>query len=98
MDIEALHGNSGGQATWLALFVEIAGEVVGPDKDDFVRNIRAREQGTRNGFVQGFNSSAMVSEVTLSNVYMWANTTPATTLQEDELVQCQLGGGHQDHQ
>ena len=69
VNIEALQVNSGGQAAWLALFVEIAGEGVGPVKDIFVRNIRVREQGTRNGLVQGFNLSAMVSEVTLSNMY-----------------------------
>ena len=30
VNIEALQVNSGGQAAWLALFVEIAGEGVGP--------------------------------------------------------------------
>ena len=48
MDIKALHGNSGGQATSLALFVESAGEGIGSVKDVVVRNIRAREQGMRN--------------------------------------------------
>ncbi len=86
MDIERLHGNSGGQATWLAVFVEEVGQGAGPIKDVFVKNVRARTQGSRNGFLQGYNASSMVSGVTISDVYMYANTTPATTLAQMNLL------------
>ncbi len=70
IDIEGLHGNSGGQATWLSVLVELSGQGVGPVEGLFVKNIRARTQGSRNGFLQGYNSSSMVSGVTISDVYM----------------------------
>jgi hypothetical protein len=69
----------------MAVFVAQGGKGVGPIKDVVVKNIRARKQGGRNGFLQGYDASSMVSGVTFSDVYMWANTTPATTLEEMNL-------------
>ena len=90
IDIEGLHGNAGGQATWLAVFVEVSagdgGAGVGPIEDVYIRNIRARAQGSRTGRLEGYSSAAMVNGVTITDVYMLANTTPATTLEEMKVL------------
>ncbi|CAM1510747.1 Fc.00g082600.m01.CDS01 [Cosmosporella sp. VM-42] len=87
MDIEALHGNAHGQAAWMTIYVEQVGQGAGPVKDVYVKNIRVRQQGSRSGFLQGYNSSAMVSGVTFTNVYMGKNTVPAETLKDMNMLE-----------
>lgn len=86
IDIEDLHGNSGSKATWLAVFVELDGEGVGPVQDILVRNIHVAEPGAWGAYLQGYNQSSMVTGVTLSDIYMYANITPATTLEQMDIV------------
>ena len=86
IDIEALHGNSGGQATWLSVFVENVKAGVGNVTNLTVKNIRARAIGARNGFLQGFNASSIVKGVTLSDIYIGTSTTPATSLKQMKLL------------
>ncbi|KAH8703770.1 pectin lyase-like protein [Talaromyces proteolyticus] len=93
IDIERLSGSPGGMASWMAIYVDNAGEGVGPLKDLTIRNIRARQQGSRNAFLQGFNQSSMVSGVTIGDVYMFQNKTPATTFEEMKLFNVSYSEG-----
>ncbi|CRG91875.1 hypothetical protein PISL3812_08929 [Talaromyces islandicus] len=85
IDIERLAGAPAGRATWMAIYVDDAGQGVGPLKDLTVKNIRARDQGKNSAFMQGFNESSMVSGAIISDVYMLQNKTPATTFEEMKL-------------
>lgn len=88
IDIERLTGGApAGRATWMAIYVDDAGQGVGPLKDLTIKNIRARDAGKNSAFLQGFNSSSMVSGAIISDVYMWKNKTPATTFEEMKLFQ-----------
>ncbi|RYP19043.1 hypothetical protein DL767_009715 [Monosporascus sp. MG133] len=87
MDIEGLHGNAHGQAAWLTIYVQQTGSGVGPVRNVYVKNIRARVQGSRPGRLQGYDSSAIVSGVTFTNVLMGKNTKPAKTLQEMNMLE-----------
>ncbi|KAG8158136.1 hypothetical protein KVR01_011897 [Diaporthe batatas] len=93
MDIEGLHGNAHGQAAWLTVFVENTGKGVGPVKDIRVENVRARTAGYKGGWIQGYNSSSMVSGVTLHNIIMGKNTQPARTLKDMNIVQTDFSEG-----
>ncbi|RDL42475.1 Glycoside hydrolase family 28 protein [Venustampulla echinocandica] len=86
IDIESLSGDNAGHATWLAFFVESQGAGIGPIDGVKVNNIRVRNEGKYNGLLVGYNSSAMVSDITFSDVYMLANTTPATTLGQMKIL------------
>lgn len=86
IDIEGLHGTNFGHATWLAVFVELDGAGVGPVENVIVNNVKARVLGKNNGLIQGYNSSAMVSGVTIGNVYVHNSTVPATTLADMKLL------------
>lgn len=93
IDVEDLHGNSGGQATWLAVFVDQGGRGLGPIENVYVKNIQTREQGSREGLIQGYDSSNLVTEVTLEDIYMWPSSTPARTLEEMNLVNTTYSNG-----
>jgi polygalacturonase len=95
IDVENLHGNSGGIATWLALHIKDNGNNrgVGPIKDVTVKNIRARVKGTREGLIQGWSDKFKVSGVTFSNVFMGDSKTPATTLKEMNMVNTSFSEG-----
>ena len=86
IEIERLAGSPGGFASWLLLIIQEGGRGVGSVEDIVVRNIRARTQGSRPGFIQGYNDKVKVDGVTLSNIYMYANATPATTLKEMNIL------------
>jgi len=86
IDIEDLGGSPGGQAAWLTVYVNNVNSGIGPITDINVKNIRARKQGARPGLLQGADAKAMVSRVTLSNIYMYENTSPATTLKQMNLL------------
>jgi len=82
IDIEKLGGEPGGTGTWLAVFVENSGKGVGPIEDVTVKNIRARSLGKFDGKLAGFNEKSYLDGVTLSDIYILANKTAATTLKE----------------
>jgi polygalacturonase len=82
IDIEHLHGTPLGFGTWLAVYIQDSNEGVGPVTDVTIKNIRARQKGARSAFIQGHDESSIVSGVTISDVYMYDNTTAATTLEE----------------
>lgn len=86
IDVESLSGSNAGHATWLALFVESEGAGVGPIRNILVSNIRVRNEGMYNGLLIGYNSSSMVTNVTFTDIYMLANTTPAATLEEMKIL------------
>lgn len=86
IDIEGLSGAPDGHATWLSMSVEVGGASFNPIEDVYIKNIRARELGVGGGYIEGFNSSSIISRVTLSDIYLYANTTPATTLTEMDVV------------
>lgn len=86
IDVENLSGSNAGHATWLALFVESEGAGVGPISNVHVTNIRVRNEGMYNGILVGYNSLSMVSDVTFTDIYMLANTTPATTLEQMKIL------------
>lgn len=86
IDVENLSGDNAGHATWLAIFVESAGSGVGPISKVRVNNIRVRKEGKKNGMLIGYDASSMVSHVTFKDIYMLANTTPATTLQQMKML------------
>lgn len=93
IDIESLSGENADHATWLAIFVESEGAGVGPVSNVHVSNIRVRNEGMYNGLLQGYNSSSMVTNVTFTGIYMLANTTPATTLEEMKMVDVSQASG-----
>jgi polygalacturonase len=83
IDIEGLTGDPDGiPGSWLSVTVEIEGASVNPIEDVFIKNIRARELGVGGSSIQGYNSSSIISGVTLSDIYLYADTKPATTLTE----------------
>lgn len=86
IDIEGLSGAPDGHATWLSMSVEVGGASVNPVKDVTIKNIRARELGIGDAYIEGYNSSSIISGVTLCDIYLFANTTPATTLAEMRVV------------
>jgi|UniRef100_A0A8H7N057 polygalacturonase len=86
IDIEDLAGSPGGRATWLAIWIrEGLKRGVGPITNTVIKNIKARKQGGKNGFLSGWNSTVKVSGVTFSDVYMNGASKPATTLKEMNL-------------
>jgi polygalacturonase len=93
IDIESLSGENADHATWLAIFVESEGAGVGPVSNVQVSNIRVRNEGMFNGILQGYNSSSMVTNVTFTDIYMLANTTPATTLEEMKMLDVSQASG-----
>ena len=87
MDIESLHGSNLGHATWLAIFIEQPEtDGAGPVKNLVVHSSRARKLGTGNAMLQGYSDSAKVSGVTLQKIYLYANSTPASTLVEMKIL------------
>ena len=82
IDIEGLHGLAHDQGAWMTIFVEDQGKGVGPIKDVWVKNIRARYQGARKGLVQGSDSSSIVSGVTFTNILMGPDGKRAGSLDE----------------
>ncbi|KAH7322664.1 pectin lyase-like protein [Stachybotrys elegans] len=93
--IEDLGGSPGGRATWLAIHIAEGGRGVGPVEDVTVRNIYARKIGKRDGYIQGFSADAMVKRVTLSDVFIYKNTTAATSLGAMNIKQTQFSEGIQ---
>ena len=94
IDLQTVSGDPGGNGGWLSILVQIDGDDgVGPIEDIFVKNIRAREQGSLPCAIDGYNSSAMVTGVTISDVYMYANTTAATTLKEMNILTTNFSSG-----
>ncbi|CAH0033298.1 unnamed protein product [Clonostachys rhizophaga] len=94
IDVEDQHGNSGGVASWIALFINgTAKRGVGPVTDVVVKNIHARKQGSREGYAQGFNSSIKLSGVRFSDIFMYANKTPATSLKEMNILRTEYCEG-----
>ncbi|KAI5867526.1 pectin lyase-like protein [Durotheca rogersii] len=87
MDVERLHGNAHGQAAWMTVYVQNTGRGVGPVRDVWVKNVRARARGSRPAFLQGYNASAMVSGVTLTNIRMGADGKRATSLKEMNILE-----------
>lgn len=85
MDLERLSGEPGGTGTWLAVFVESVGNGTGPIKDTIVRNVRARSLGKYHGKLAGFDASSYVDGVTFSDIYILANKTAATTLEQMDI-------------
>lgn len=80
IDIEKLHGNAHGEASWLTLWVEDTGKGVGPVKNVKIENVRARMRGAKKGRIEGHDNASKISGVTFTNVYIWENTKPGTTL------------------
>ncbi|KAH7115242.1 pectin lyase-like protein [Dendryphion nanum] len=80
IDIEKLGGEPGGTGTWLALFVEQTGAGAGPIEDVTVKNIRARALGKYQGKMAGYDEKSYLDGVTISDVYMLANKTAATSI------------------
>jgi polygalacturonase len=92
--IEGLHGAPGGRATWLAIHIANGGgSGVGPVEDVTLRNIKVRKIGSKDGYIQGFNSTAMVKRVTLSDIYIYKNTTAATSLAAMNIKQTKFSEG-----
>ena len=93
--MEALDGvNLPGVATWMAIFVENEGTSgVGPIKDVWVENIRIYDLGEKNALLKGFNSSSMVTDVTLKNIYLNDNTTPTTDMATLKLTELDNSSG-----
>ncbi|QKX62789.1 uncharacterized protein TRUGW13939_09954 [Talaromyces rugulosus] len=85
IDIERLSGSPAGKATWMAIYVDDAGQGVGPLKDLTIKNIRARQQGKGDAYLAGYNESSIVSDVTISDVYIHDSKVPATTFEEMKL-------------
>lgn len=86
MDIEHLSGSAGGRGTWLTLWVENANAGVGPIKDIKINQINVRDKGDYNGYVWGYDSKSMVTDVTLQNIYMPGASAPAKTLVEMNIL------------
>lgn len=82
IDIERLHGAPGGFASWLVIIIREGGRDVGPIDGVQVKNIRAREIGERQGYIEGYSADVKVHDVTLSDIFVHDSTTPATTLKE----------------
>jgi hypothetical protein len=93
--IEDLGGSPGGRATWLAIHIAEGGRGVGPVEDVIVRNIYARKIGKRDGYIQGYSTDAMVKRVTLSDVFIYENTTAASSLGAMNIKQTQFSEGIQ---
>ncbi|KAI9170542.1 hypothetical protein HJFPF1_00010 [Paramyrothecium foliicola] len=93
--IEDLGGSPGGRATWLALHIREGGRGVGPIEDVTVRNVKARKIGKREGHISGFSADAMVKRVTLSDIFIYKNTTAATSLKAMNILQTDFSEGIQ---
>ena len=91
--IESLSGSNAGHATWPALFVESEGAGVGLISNIHVSNIRIRNEGMFYGILAGYNTSSMVSNVTFTDIYTLANTTPGTTLEEMKILDVSQASG-----
>jgi polygalacturonase len=87
MDLEHISGEAAGKCTWLALFVEeVDSRGVGPVRDLKINQINVRSKGTKSAYIEGYNSSLTISDVTLQNIYMPGKTTPATSLAEMNIL------------
>lgn len=87
IEVERLRGSPGGFSSWLVVIVQEKDDRgVGPIEDVTVKDIRARDQGHARGYIQGYSEDIMVSGVTLSDVYMYTNSTPAKTLKEMNIL------------
>lgn len=87
IDIEHLSGLAADKCTWLSLFIEQPATAgVGPVSDVRINDINVRSKGSRNAYIEGYNSSVLVSDVTLKNIYMPEATKPATTLAEMNIL------------
>ena len=86
IDIEALSGAPSGLGSWLDIVIEGGSDGAGPVDGVYVHNIRVRDVGDKIGKITGYNSSILTSTVTLRDIYMFANSTPATTLIEMNIM------------
>lgn len=87
MDIERLHGNAHGRASWLAIYIQEVGSGVGPIKNVEVTNVRARAIGSQPGWVQGYSDTAMVDGVAFKNILMGPSATPAKNLKDMNILE-----------
>lgn len=93
IDVEKIGAVNANHDTWLAFFSTDSGSGTGPISDVTVSNCRVRDLGLNNAIVQGWNSSILVSNVTLSDIYLYANTTPATTLAQLKVLDTSYSTG-----
>ena len=91
--IEDLAGSPGGRATWLAIHIKDDGKGAGPVEDVLVKNIRTRKLGAKDGYIQGWNETAMVKRVTLTDIFVYQNATAAKSLLAMNIKQTQFSEG-----
>lgn len=93
IDIEHIGGEAAGKCTWLALFVEQPGTSgVGPIQDVKLNQINVKSQGWGSGYITGYNSSSLISDVTLQDIIMPRKTSPAKTLKEMNILNVKYNG------
>lgn len=71
--------NLPGVSTWLAIIIELDGRGVGPIEDLLIENIRIYDLGKTSAPIKGYNSSVMVTNTHLNNIYLNDDTSPTTS-------------------
>ncbi|QKX61404.1 uncharacterized protein TRUGW13939_08552 [Talaromyces rugulosus] len=79
--IEGLgYTNLPGVSTWLAILVELDGKSVGPIENLLMEDIRIYDLGKTSAPIKGYNSSVLVTNTNLNNIYLNDDTTPTTNM------------------
>lgn len=80
------YANLPGVSTWLAILVEDDGRDVGPIENLLVEDIRIYDFGRTSAPIKGYNSSVLVTNTTLNNIYVNDSTTATTSMPDLKIL------------
>ena len=87
IEIEHISGLAGNKCSWLDLYIQQPGTAgAGPIEGVKINDIKVNSKGTQGAYIQGYNSANTISEVTLQDIYMLGQTTPAKTFAEMDIT------------
>ncbi|RDL32393.1 Glycoside hydrolase family 28 protein [Venustampulla echinocandica] len=87
IEIEHISGLAGDKCSWLDLYIQQPGTAgAGPIEGVKINDIKVNSKGTQGAYIQGYNSANTISDVTLQNIYMLRQTTPAKTFAEMDIT------------